>query len=374
MAITKEAVLEALRTVQDPELFKDIVTLNMVKDINISDGRVAVGVELTTPACPMKDKIRGDVNAALARVPGVTAVQVNFTAQVRGSGPSAGASGPASAGKPNALPLVKNTIAVGAGKGGVGKSTIALNLAVGLAIQGAKVGLMDADVYGPSIPTMAGLEGQSPTVSGDRMVPLLVGPAGHGIKVMSIGFLVPKEKALIWRGPMVHGVVKQFLEQVEWGELDYLIIDLPPGTGDVSLTLSQQIPLTGAVIVATPQEVALMDARRAVRMFQQLGVEILGVVENMSYFVCEHGQEYDIFGRGGAQHMAQTMGLPFLGEVPIDMTIRQNGDTGNLIGNYQPGASANAAMTGVTELLAGQISIRNMTRPAAKKLSLQISD
>lgn len=363
MAVTRQDIMNALRTVEDPELFKDIVSLNMVKDVKICDGAVKVDVELTTPACPLKEKIRGSVTAALTPLPGVTSVEVNLSAKVRSMGE-----------QKNILPDVLNIIAVGAGKGGVGKSTVAVNLAVGLALQGARVGLLDGDVYGPSIPTMTGLPIENPSLRGEKIVPFEIGPKDNFLKVMSIGFIVPQEKALIWRGPMVHGVIKQFLEQVDWGGLDYLIVDLPPGTGDVSLTLAQTIPLTGAVIVATPQEVALMDARRAVRMFQQLGVSILGVVENMSYFVCEHGTEYDIFGRGGAQKMAATMGLPFLGDLPIDMQIRKLSDSGDPFANFAAAGPSQKRLVSITQALAGQISVRNMTRPAGKPLKLEVTE
>jgi ATP-binding protein involved in chromosome partitioning len=379
MAVTEEAVLAALRTVQDPELFKDIVTLNMVKGVAIAGDAVTISVELTTPACPLKERIRAEVTAAVEKIPGVCSVSINLTANVRAGG----------GGKLPGLPGVKNIVAVGAGKGGVGKSTVAVNIAVGLALRGAKVGLLDGDIYGPSVPTLTGLAPQAPLVKGDKIIPFeievpmpaapspAVAGGGEGgrqvLKVMSIGFLVEPEKALIWRGPMAHGAIKQFLEQVEWGELDYLIVDLPPGTGDVSLTLAQTVPLTGAVIVATPQEVALMDARRAVRMFQQLGIEILGVVENMSYFVCEHGASYDIFGRGGAQTMAQTMGLPFLGEIPIDMQLRVRSDAGTPFDNFLSGSISAKHLESMIETLAGQITVRNVTRPSAKPLTMQVS-
>ncbi len=356
----KDAVWASLATVQDPELFKDLVTLKMVKDVRICNGAVSIDIELTTPACPMRSKIEKDVSDAVLKLSGATAVSVKFGANVRPSNDQR-----------NILPEVRNVIAVGAGKGGVGKSTVAVNLAVGLALAGARVGLLDADVYGPSIPIMTGLSDAQPSVVDEKIIPFNWGSAPQPIKVMSIGFIVQKEKALIWRGPMVHGVIRQFLEQVQWGELDYLIVDLPPGTGDVSLTLAQSIPLTGAVIVATPQEVALADARRAVRMFQQLGVWILGVVENMSYFTCEHGTRHDLFGSGGAQQMAQEMGLPVIGQLPLEMAVRINSDTGDPFANFS--GKIQSQMKSMVENLAGQISIRNLTRPPGKAVKLDIS-
>ncbi len=363
MPPTHDGVLAALKTVQDPELHRDIVALNMVKDVKISDGQVIVQVELTTPACPLRQTIERDIQAALRTVDGVAGVEVKFSANVRGANT-----------RKNLLPGVKNVIAVGAGKGGVGKSTLAVGIAAGLALQGARVGLLDGDVYGPSIPTMTGLGTRPPAIDGETIIPFSIGSPDNPIRVMSIGFIVPKEKALIWRGPMVHGVIRQFLEQVQWGELDYLVVDLPPGTGDVSLTLAQSIPLTGAVIVATPQEVALLDARRAVRMFQQLGVAILGVVENMSGFVCAHGVQYDIFGRGGAQAMAREMGLPFLGDIPIDMRIRRGSDAGEPFAAVSGEAPGTEKFIAIVRNLAGQISIRNLTRPPAQALKIDVTE
>lgn len=372
MSLTEDAVLSVLRTVQDPELFKDIVTLNMVKKIRVCEGNVSLDIELTTPACPLKDKIRADIVAAVSKLPGVENVLVNFSAQVRQAPVPTGAPAAAGAEKP-LIPGVKNIIAVGAGKGGVGKSMVAVNLAVGLAMQGAKVGLLDADVYGPSIPTMFGIGPQAPALRGDTIIPFELGPGENTLKVMSIGFIVEKEKALIWRGPMVHGAIRQFLGQVDWGQLDYLIIDLPPGTGDVVLTLAQTVPLTGAVVVATPQEVALADARRAVRMFQQLGVDVLGVVENMSYFVCEHGSQYDIFGRGGARAMAEKMNLHFLGEVPIDTRIRINSDQGDPFANFGKDSISRSYLEAMVQQLAARVSVRNAGQTAGKTVSLKIT-
>ena len=255
------------------------------------------------------------------------------------------------------LPGVKNVIAVGAGKGGVGKSTISVLSAMGLAKRGARVGLMDADVYGPSIPKMMGLDAEKPSVRDDRILPI----ESHGIGVMSMGFMVEPERAVIWRGPMIHGVVKQFLEQVEWGELDYLIVDLPPGTGDVPLTLAQALPMTGAVVVCTPQEVALLDAVKALRMYQQLNVDILGIVENMSYFVApDTGNTYDLFGRGGASKAAQRLDVPLLGEIPINISLRESGDRGTPADAFDKTDDATrAAILHFTEQLAAQIEKKN---------------
>ncbi|HEY1629546.1 MAG TPA: Mrp/NBP35 family ATP-binding protein, partial [Tepidisphaeraceae bacterium] len=281
MALSKQQVIDALRTVKDPELFKDIVTLNMVKDVQVRGEAVEVTVELTTPACPLKDVIEKDVRAALGRI-GVSEVKLNLTANTRGPQQP----------RKDVLPQVKNIVAIGAGKGGVGKSTVSANVAVGLARQGAKVGLMDGDIYGPSMPTMLGIRGQTPQVQGGKIIPHFV----HGIHAITIGSLVEQDKPLIWRGPMAHGAFKQLLlDNTLWPELDYLIVDLPPGTGDVPLTLCQLLPLTGAVVVATPQQVALDDCVRAIRMFQQLGAPVLGIVENMSYLTLPDGSIVDMF-------------------------------------------------------------------------------
>ncbi|CAN5498468.1 iron-sulfur cluster carrier protein ApbC [soil metagenome] len=345
-SIDRERVLAALRTVQDPELFKDIVTLGMVKDVRVDGGTVHVTVELTTPACPLKDVIEKDVTAALKKI-GAEEVKLNLTANTRG------ASG---AKRTDALPQVKNIVAIGAGKGGVGKSTVAANVAVGLARAGAQVGLMDGDIYGPSMPTMLGIRGVPPSVRGNKILPHQV----HGIHAITIGSLVEQDKPLIWRGPMAHGAFKQLLlDNTEWPALDYLIVDLPPGTGDVPLTLCQLLPLTGAVVVATPQQVALDDAIRAVRMFQQLGAPVLGLVENMSYMPMPDGSITDIFGRGGTQKAAQQLGLPFLGELPIYAQLRINSDIGKPHANFEvPGLRE--AIESIVQKLAGEISKRNL--------------
>ncbi|MSR44992.1 MAG: MRP family ATP-binding protein [Phycisphaerales bacterium] len=349
MNLTSRDIHDALRTVKDPDLGKDLVTLNMVKDVRIDGASIVVGIELTTPACPMKETIRKDVEQAIhakaAEIGAATpTVTVEYTARVRAN---------ASKNASNPLPNVKHVIAVGAGKGGVGKSSIAVNLAVGLARFGARVGLLDGDIYGPSTPTMLGLTELPGAIRGEMLVPFEV----HGIRAITIGKLVDPEKALIWRGPMAHGAFKQLALQTEWGELDYLIVDLPPGTGDVPLTLAQLLPLTGAVVVCTPQRVAQDDARRAVRMFQQLGVAVLGVVENMSYFIADDGKTYDIFGRGGAEIMARTMDLPFLGAVPIHMELRRNSDEGTPLKNWSGNSTLASDLDNICQRVASQISI-----------------
>jgi ATP-binding protein involved in chromosome partitioning len=355
MAITDDQVVSALRTVQDPELHKDIVSLGMVKNVAIQGNDVKVRVELTTPGCPMKDVIERDVTNALKQA-GAERVEVELTAQVRG---------PAQPRK-DVLPQVKNIIAVGAGKGGVGKSTVALNLAIGLRRCGAKVGLMDGDVYGPSMPTMLGIKGIVPQVRGSRILPHHV----HGIYAITIGSLVEQDKPLIWRGPMAQGAFKQLLlDNTDWPELDYLIVDLPPGTGDVPLTLCQLLPLTGAVVVATPQQVALDDAIRAVHMFEQLHAPILGLVENMSYFVAPDGSEHDIFGRGGTEKTAQRLGLPYLGAIPMFTELRINSDHGKPDWNFTTNPKLRDALEAVTRNLAGEVSKRNL-QPTGPELTI----
>lgn len=354
MPLTPRHLHDALRTVKDPDLQKDLVTLNMVKDVRIDGDNVHLVIELTTPACPMKDQIRADIERAVQAKAaetgeGLGRVEVEFTADERRANDRVRDGS-------NPLPTVKQIIAVGAGKGGVGKSTVSTVLAIGLARLGGRVGLLDGDIYGPSIPTMLGLEDVPTTARGNILLPFDV----HGIKSMTIGKLVDPEKPLIWRGPMAHGAFKQLATQTEWGELDYLIVDLPPGTGDVPLTLAQLLPLTGAVVVCTPQRVAQDDARRAVRMFQQLGVEVLGVVENMSYFIGDDGKVYDLFGRGGAEIMAQTMGVPFLGAVPIHMELRANCDAGTPLKNWEGNPDLAAELDRLCRNLVSQVSIATL--------------
>jgi ATP-binding protein involved in chromosome partitioning len=356
MALQREQVMAALRTVQDPELFKDIVTLNMVKDVRLDGDHVYINVELTTPACPLKETIQRDVEAALRKA-GASQVTLEFTANTRGP------AGP----KRDVLPQVKNVIAVGAGKGGVGKSTVAVNIAVGLQRAGAKVGLMDGDIYGPSMPTMLGIKGLPPQVRGNKILPFNV----HGIVAVTIGALVEQDKPLIWRGPMAHGAFKQLLlDNTEWPELDYLIVDLPPGTGDVPLTLCQLLPLTGAVVVATPQQVALDDAIRAVKMFQQLNTTVLGMVENMSYFVGPDGTEHDIFGRGGTERAAKQLALPYLGAIPMFTELRINSDSGRPHSNFEGTPRLRESLEAIVFNLAGEVITRKLNS-ARPKLTIQ---
>jgi len=340
----RQQVLQALGSVNDPELDRDLVSLGMIKDVVVQDGRVEVSVELTTPACPMKSRIAADVERAVRALPGVTDVQVHLGARVQGPP------------RPHtALPQVKHIIAVGAGKGGVGKSTVAVMLAISLRRSGARVGLLDADVFGPSIPTMLGVPNDKPLARDGRILPVEVA----GLSVMSMGFLLEAGDAVVWRGPMVHGVVKQFLSDVDWGELDYLIVDLPPGTGDVPLTLSQSIPMTGAVVVCTGQQVARLDAGRAIQMYEKLGVPCLGVVENMTYFVApDTGNEYDLFGKGGAAALAEGCGAPFLGSIPLNVAIVRGCDAGTpdaLLDDLDP--ATRDAVEAVAGNLAAQVCL-----------------
>jgi ATP-binding protein involved in chromosome partitioning len=347
VSLSQDNVLAVLRTVQDPDLHKDIVTLGFVKDVKIEGGEVDFTIELTTPACPVRDQMKAEAEQKVAALPGVTTARAKMTADVKARG---------GFGRQQ-VPGIRNIVAVGAGKGGVGKSTTAVNLAVALAAKGARVGLMDADVYGPNIPQMLGVSDQ-PEVSEDKkMVP----PEAHGIKLISMGMLVPPDQPIIWRGPMLHGAVQQFMRDVAWGELDYLVVDLPPGTGDVALSMAQSVPMAGAVVVTTPQAVSVSDVRKAVAMFRQLNIPVLGVIENMSYFVCGHCQERtDIFGSGGGRKMAEDLQIPFLGEVPIDTRVRSGGDEGRPIVAAAPDAPAAQAFADLAGRVAAQVSVQNM--------------
>ncbi len=353
--VTEELVLRALSTVEEPELGGDLVSRKMIKNLKIEGDRVAFTVELTTPACPLKDQIQAECEAALERVAGVPKadVAIEFSATVR---PRGGILDKA------AIPGVSHVIAVSAGKGGVGKSTVAVNLAVALAQEGARVGLLDADIYGPSIPLMLGTKGQTPSAtSGPDGQPRMQPIEAYGIKMISVGFLVDDSQPVIWRGPMVSQLLRQFLYQVEWAPLDYLIIDMPPGTGDIALTLAQSLQnagLTGAVTVTTPQQVATLDVLKSMEMFKKVNVPLLGVIENMAYFVApDTGTRYDIFGTGGAARLAEQLGVPLLGQIPLGMSVRSGGDAGQPAATSdQPDAYA-AVFREIAQQLAARVSV-----------------
>jgi ATP-binding protein involved in chromosome partitioning len=348
--VTESAVLDALKAVRDPDLNRDIVSLKFVKNLKIEGGRVAFTIELTTPACPVKDQMRDQARAVVAAIPGVTDVEIEMTAQVRST---------SSDNAKTAVPGVKNIIAVGAGKGGVGKTTVAVNLAIALSQAGGRVALIDGDIYGPNVPIMLGLQTQL-TTDGQKIVPA----EQYGIQVVSMGFLAGDDAPVIWRGPMLHGIIQQFFREVRWDRIDYLIVDMPPGTGDVALSLSQTVPVSGAVVVTTPQTVSLADTRRAVRMYQKLNVPALGLVENMSHFECPGcGAESDIFGKGGGETLARELSIPFLGRVPIYEPIRIGGDTGVPIAIGEPKSPAARHFREVAQQLAAQLSIASFKRP-----------
>ncbi|MGA7669579.1 MAG: iron-sulfur cluster carrier protein ApbC [Nitrolancea sp.] len=357
--LTKEQIIDALRPVKDPEIGRSLVDLGMIKDVVINGHDVTVHVELTTPACPLREDIKNDVTAAVKGVSGVNDVDLKFTARVRPSG----------AGMTNRQQIhgVKNVIAVASGKGGVGKSTVAVNMAIALAQDGASVGLLDADVYGPSIPMMMGIQAQ-PMMRDNKIIPLDV----YGVKIMSIGFLIEPGKALIWRGPLVSQLVTQFLKDVDWGELDYLVVDLPPGTGDAQLTLVQQIPLSGAVIVTTPQNVALADAVKGLAMFREVKTTILGIVENMSYFICPNcGEETDIFGSGGGQHVSEEYEVPLLARIPLESSIRSGGDAGQPIIVSDPTSPPAEAFRHAGRQAAARLAVDAIKKPRRERIMLR---
>ena len=355
-SIDRDAVLNALRVVVDPDLRKDIVSLGFVKDLSIADGCASFTIELTTPACPVKDQMRDQAIAAVRAVPGVSDVKVQMTANVRS------ASAPETGRPP--LAGVKNVIAVGAGKGGVGKTTVSVNLALALARCGSRVGILDGDMYGPNVPIMLGLNNIQLGTDGQRIVPA----EKYGIQVVSIGFLTNDDAPIIWRGPMLHQAVQQFFREVAWKDLDYLIIDMPPGTGDVALSLSQTVPVVGSIVVTTPQQVSLADSRRAVRMYQKLNIPTIGIVENMSYHRCTNCHyEADLFGHGGGETMASDMGVPFLGRLPIYQPIREGGDSGVPLVVAEPASEAARAFLTVAERTAAQVSIAAYKSAEANK-------
>jgi ATP-binding protein involved in chromosome partitioning len=344
---TEAAILDALRAVQDPDLHQDIVTLGFVKDLRVCGDQVAFQIELTTPACPVKDLMKGQAERAVKALPGVAGVAIEMTARVTASRPVLGNKG--------IIPGVKNVVAVSSGKGGVGKSTVAVNLACALRQTGARVGILDADVYGPNVPMMLGVSGQ-PAVVDKKIVPF----ERHGLQVMSMALLVADDQPVIWRGPMLHSAVRQFLFDVAWHDLDYLVVDLPPGTGDAQLSLSQQAHLMGAVIVTTPQDVSVLDVKKAIRMFQTVNVPILGVVENMAWFSPPGSSErYHLFGQGGGAKIEREFGVPLLGQIPIEIAVREGGDGGNPIVVAAPASASAKALTEIAGKVAQRISILN---------------
>jgi ATP-binding protein involved in chromosome partitioning len=334
--------MNALGQVQEPELGKDLVSLKMIRDLQVNRGEVAFSIVLTTPACPLRGQIEREAKAAVAAVEGVTSVTIKWESDVPNDGRMRGLMN---------MPI-RNAVAVGSGKGGVGKSTVAVNIAVALAQSGARVGLLDADIYGPNIPTMLGVD-RLPPPSGKKLVPAVA----YDVKMVSMGLLVKPGQPLIWRGPMLNSAIRQFLGEVEWGELDYLIVDLPPGTGDAALSLAQALPLSGAIIVTLPQLVSIEDASRGLQMFRTLEVPILGVIENMSYLDMPDGTRMDIFGSGGGEQLAQATDTPFLGKIPIEASVREGGDSGKPIVAFHPDSAAARALRGIAENLAARISV-----------------
>jgi ATP-binding protein involved in chromosome partitioning len=343
--LTQDSVIEAMRTVQEPELGRDLIALDMVKNVVIDGSALSLTIELTTPACPLKDEIERTTNAALEAI-GATRVDITWGAMVRRAQPRQAE---------QLVPGVKNIIAVASGKGGVGKSTVSVNLAVALAQAGASVGLLDADITGPNIPMMLGLEGQPQASADNKITPL----ERYGVKAISIQFFVPEGQPIVWRGPLVGGAIQQFLRDVDWGELDYLVIDLPPGTSDAQLTLAQAVPISGAVLVTTPQAVALADVGKALAMFKRMSVPVIGLVENMTAFACPHcGELTEVFGRGGGERFAAEHGLDYLGGVPLDVTVRQGGDVGvPAVAQREPGP-AGQALTAIASIVAARMSVR----------------
>jgi ATP-binding protein involved in chromosome partitioning len=348
--VLEHTVLDALKVVRDPDLNRDIVSLGFIKNLKIDDGRVAFTIELTTPACPVKDQMRDQARAAVMQVPGVASVDVHMSAMVREAVGSEGGR--------QMIPGVKNVIAVGAGKGGVGKTTVAVNLALALAKCGGKVGMIDGDIYGPNVPIMLGMKTELIT-DGQKIVPA----EKYGLQVISMGFLTKDDAPIIWRGPMLHGALQQFFRDARWKDLDYLIVDMPPGTGDVALSLSQTVPVAGSIVVTTPQQVSLADTRRAVAMYKKLNIPPIGLIENMSYFACPNcAHESDIFGHGGGERLAEELGIPFLGRLPIYQPIREGSDTGVPLIISEPNSPAAAAFMAAAERTAAQVSIASYSR------------
>jgi ATP-binding protein involved in chromosome partitioning len=359
--VTSEQVLDALRPIIDPDFGRSIVDLGFVKQLRIDGERVSFDIELTTPACPVKAEFERAARERVGALPGVSDVAVTMTANTRGRVANAAAAGAGAGPSPaDILPGVRNVIAVASGKGGVGKSTVAVNLALALRETGATVGVLDADVYGPSLPLLTGVSGR-PETRERRILP----HEGYGLKLMSMGFFVTDDSPVIWRGPMVHGLIRQFLTDVEWGELDYLVVDLPPGTGDAALTLTQMAPLSGAVIVTTANDLSLIDARKGLAMFEKVSVPVLGLVENMSFFVPPDlpDRRYYVFGKGGGQRVATELGIEFLGEVPIDPRVVEGGDIGRPILVHAPEAPAAVLLREIAGKLARKLAVLAESAP-----------
>jgi ATP-binding protein involved in chromosome partitioning len=379
-AVTQEQVLDALRKIQDPDLFKDIVTLGFITKSEVDGGKVSVVINLTTPACPVKEQMKAQAEKEILAIPGVTEVEVEMTATVREQGGAERLLGKG----------IKHIIAVSSGKGGVGKSTVSVNLACALAKTGAKVGLLDCDIYGPDVPMMMGLKGE-PGRGGSAEKPKLIPKERYGVKTMSVGYLLADDKPAVWRGPMVHKLIEQFLSDVEWGELDYLLVDMPPGTGDAQLSLAQLVPLTGAVIVTTPQAVSTFDVGKAITMFKQVNTEVLGIVENMSGYTIEGmvedgnaGQKVrlavgtgeqvveldeecrfrtviDLFGSGGAEALASKFGFPVLGQVPLNPAVRVGGDAGAPVVEAEPDSFLAGRFREIAGRVAQRIAVRSFS-------------
>ena len=345
-----QTILDVLRPVQDPELQKSLVELNMIRNVAVEGGNVSFTLVLTTPACPLREFIVEDCKKAVQTLPGVETVEVEVTAET-----------PQQKALPNQQSVAgtKNIIAVSSGKGGVGKSTVAVNIAVALAQTGAKVGLLDADIYGPNVPTMLGLENTEVQVEKNAAGDILQPAFNYGVKMVSMGFLIDPDQPVIWRGPMLNGIIRQFLYQVNWGNLDYLVVDMPPGTGDAQLTMAQAVPMAGAVIVTTPQTVSLLDARRGLKMFEQLGVNVLGIVENMSYFIPPDAPErsYDLFGSGGGEKASKELQVPLLGCIPLEIALREGGDKGVPIVMSAPESASAQALTAIAKNIAAKVSV-----------------
>jgi ATP-binding protein involved in chromosome partitioning len=353
--LTKEVVLGALSKVQEPELHQDLVSLGMIRDLVIENGSVSFTIMLTTPACPLRVQIEKEARLVVESLANGIKVNVKLDSTVPNDGRMRGLVNTS----------IRNAIAVASGKGGVGKSTVSVNVAVALARQGAKVGLLDADIYGPNIPTMMGVL-EMPSPKDEKLNPALA----FGVKFMSMGFLVKPGQPLIWRGPMLNSAIRQFLADVDWGDLDYIIIDLPPGTGDASLSLAQALPLSGVVIVTLPQHVSLEDASRGLEMFRTLDVPILGVVENMSYLTLPDGSKMDVFGQGGGEALARQYDVPFLGAIPMDPVVRVGGDTGKPIVLTQPDSDAAMALTNIAEQIAARVSVAALSGTNAPTINI----